>query len=132
MWAYLNFFNSCTTVVRSPSLSGASVTASDLGGDRLRGLRHRTAVLGKRHGTAAAILRIVDGGDKAARNEPVDDSLDGGGVEVDAAAEMVLRTGADVVQLGEPANWVWVRPSIMRLVKIAMCRCMATRNRNPT
>src|SRR5450631_3177630 len=104
----------------------------DLGGDQLGGLRHLTAALGERQRAAAAVVWIGERGQKAARTQPVDHALDGGGVEIDQPAEMVLRTGAASASMASAANWVWVSPSIMRVVKIAVWRCRATRNRYPT
>src|SRR5512135_1507733 len=75
--------------------------SSDLGGDQLGCFGHLAAAVSERHLAAAAVLRIVKRTDEAARAQPIDYALDGGSVEIDQLAEMVLRTGADFVELGE-------------------------------
>jgi hypothetical protein len=72
----------------------------DLGGDQHGAPGDLAAALGERHRTAAAVRGIVERGDETVRAEPVDHALDGGGVETDQPAELVLRTGADFVELG--------------------------------
>ena len=108
-----SFFNNRTTRRRGKRRRG------DLGGDQHGLFGHGTAALGERHRAAAAVLRVADRGEEPARGQPVDHALVSGGIEIDVAAEMVR-------------NWVCARPSIMRVMKIAVWRCMATRSRKPT
>jgi hypothetical protein len=94
------FFNSRTTVARSPSSSGASVAAVISAATSMAfsvTARPRSVSVT----AAATILWIGRRRQKAAHGQAVDHALDGRGVEKNVAAEMVLRTGTDVVQFGE-------------------------------
>ena len=103
----------------------------DLGGNDDCGLRHVATAAGQGHRAAAAILCIGERSDKAAHTQPIDDALDGSGVEKDQSAEGFCEQGPTSYNLAIAANWVCVKPSMIFAVKIEVCRCMATRIRNP-
>jgi hypothetical protein len=115
----------------SPSERGKR-RRGDLGGDQHGLFGHGTAALGERHRAAAAVLRVGDRSEEAARRQPVDHALDGGGVEADVPAEMVLRSGAEVVQFGERGELGLRQPLDHARGEDRGVRCMATRSRKPT
>ena len=86
---------------RSSAVNGSKRRCGDFGRDHGGFLGHGAPALGERDRAAAAVSRIVERSDETAHAEPVDHALDGGGVEIDQAAEMVLRTGADFIEFGE-------------------------------
>ena len=93
--------SSFISVAASLAVSGAT----RLGGDPL-GRRDepgdRVAALGRQADQQPPLVDLVLGQlDQAARLQPVDDALDGGGIHGDQLAELVLRGLADIGKLGE-------------------------------
>jgi hypothetical protein len=70
-------------------------------GDVHGGFGHQPPSLGQSEGATAAVGRVGCSGYKGTCGEAVDHALDGGGVEADQPAEVVLRAGPDLVELGE-------------------------------
>lgn len=57
--------------------------------------------LGDGHHAAAAVVRVDLNGHQISHPQPVDHTLDGRSIEINQPAEMVLRAGADLHQLGQ-------------------------------
>src|SRR5262245_41274779 len=62
----------------------------NLGRDGHGFLRHAPSTLGQRDSPPAPILWVVERCNKAAQMQPIDDPLDGGGVEIDQPAKVIL------------------------------------------
>ena len=89
------------TAFCSAAVSGVKVWWVILPGNPYRRIGDRAAGLRQCDGTAAAIVRIRTGGDQVAHLEPVHHAFGRGGVEVDQAPELVLRTRSHLAQLGK-------------------------------
>ena len=85
----------------SSAVSGPSVIRGDARGKLDRGLGHGSAMLRQRDGAPPAVAGIGLRRDEFAKLQAVDDALDRGGIEIDQAPELILRTGADLQEFGE-------------------------------
>ena len=89
------------TAFCSAAVSGVKRLVGDLPGNLYRRIGDRAAGVGQCDGAAAAVVRIRAGGDQVAHLEPVHHAFGRGGVKIDQAPELVLRTRSHLAQLGE-------------------------------